>query len=170
MPEDIIATSFSKYFTFVELTNSKNHKDLVPQNRVDAMVYINSGKRLSKLLETIKLKVFNGVVISVSSGFRNIKLNHAVGSRQDGKEGRKLSNHCKFEAADIIPQDYTLKQAFDMIMAAYKKGLLPDLRKCIIEGVGSKEWLHIEVSMSPGDFKGFFTTNDGIKYTKIEVA
>jgi hypothetical protein len=167
MPEQIAATSFSKYFSFLELTDSKKHPTLVPQNRKDAMVYINAGKRLSKLLETIKLKVFASATIITSSGYRNEVLNHAVGSRQDGKDGRKLSNHCKFEAVDIIPQGYTLKQSFDMIMSAYKKGLLPDLRKCIIEDVGGKEWLHIEVSMSYGDFKGFLTTADGINYTRV---
>lgn len=149
---------YSKFFTFEELTDSEEHKELVEQNRIDAIKYVNSGKRLSKLCESIR-DILGGVAIKGNSGFRNEKLNKAVGSKQDGKEGRKLSNHCKFEAADLNILNMTEKQAFDKLMKAKKDGLLPDLRKVLMEG----SWLHVEVSMAVGDYKGFFVSHDGNK-------
>jgi len=159
-PED-----FAPHFSFAELTNSAGHPELVSQNRIDAKKCRLAGKRLSKLLESIR-HILGDKPITVSSGFRNEALNKAVGSRQDGKDGRKLSNHCKFEACDIVTQ-MPIKEAFNALMNAHRGGLLPDLRKCIIEQIGSRKWLHIEVTMKVGDYIGFLTTSDGVNYTKV---
>lgn len=153
-----MTSGYSKYFSFEELTDSEEHKELVEQNRIDAMKFVNSGKRLSKLAESVR-EILGGVAIKANSGFRNEKLNKAVGSKQDGKEGRKLSNHCKFEAVDLNILNMAEKQAFDKLIQAKKDGLLPDLRKVLLEG----SWLHIEVSMSVNDYKGFFISKDGNK-------
>ena len=157
--------SFSKFFTFEEFTDSKDHPELVAQNRIEAKQYLLAGKRLSKLLESIR-HILGDKPLTVSSGFRNEALNKAVGSRQDGKEGRKLSNHCKFEACDIISQ-MPIKEAFNALINAHRGGLLPDLRKCIIEQIGSRKWLHVEQAMKVGDYIGFLTTSNGVNYTKV---
>ena len=152
-----MAEGFSPKFTFEELTYSANHQDLVEQNRADAVKYLLAGKRLSKLLESIR-EVLGDKPIKVNSGFRNTRMNIAVGSIVPN------SSHTRFEAADITPTGVPLKESFNALMRAHKGGLLPDLRKCIIE---KNRWLHIEVAMSEGDHKGFLTTSDGVNYTKV---
>lgn len=143
--------NFSEFFTFEELTNSEDHAHLVPQNRADAKVYINAGKRLSKLLETIRI-ILGGKPIKINSGFRNARLNTAVKSKNE------KSKHTVFEAADIKPK-MSIDEAFKMLIHARQSGLLPDLRKVLQEG----SWLHVEVAMSEGDYRGFFVSKDGNK-------
>jgi hypothetical protein len=142
---------FSTFFSFEELTNSAGHPDLVSLNRTDAMRYINSGKRLSKLLESIR-GILGNKPLKVNSGFRNEALNKAVGSKS------KASKHTVFEAVDITPS-MPIKEAFNALMNAHRAGLLPDLRKVLHEGT----WLHCEVAMSVGDYRGFFVSKDGNK-------
>ena len=156
--------NFSPYFTFEELTDSQSHSDLVKLNRVDAIEFKVAGERLSKLLESIR-HILGDHPIKINSGYRNEALNKAVGGVDKIVNGKKvLSSHRRFEAADITPTDKPLKESFNAILRAYQGGLLPDLRKCIIE---KGRWLHIEVSMSEGDYKGFLTTADGINFTKV---
>jgi hypothetical protein len=141
---------FSQYFTFEELTDSEKHPNLVPQNRIDAVKYQNAGKRLSKLLESIR-HILGDKPLKVDSGFRNDALNLAVGSKA------KYSKHTLFEACDIVPSGMSIKEAFTVLINAQRGGLLPDLRKVLQEGT----WLHCEVSMSVGDYRGFFVSKDG---------
>ncbi len=142
---------FSEHFSFAELTYSKNHSELVAQNREDAKEYFLAGKRLSKLLESIREALGDKPLI-VNSGFRNKELNKAVGSKVNSK-------HMLFEAVDITPSHITTKEAFVMLLQARKSGQLQDLRKVLLEG----NWLHCEVAMSPNDYRGFFVSNDGNK-------
>lgn len=143
---------FSNYFTFADLTYSAGHPELVSKNREDAKQYIKAGKRLSKLLESIR-HVLGDKPIKVNSGFRNPQLNLAVGSKA------KSSAHLRFEACDIVPTSMPIKEAFTALMNAKRGGLLPDLRKVLHEG----SWLHVEVSMSQDDYVGFFVSHDGNK-------
>jgi hypothetical protein len=154
---------YSAFFTFNELTDSDSNKAFVANNRIDAKKYELAGRRLSNLLETIR-HILGDQPIKVSSGFRNPLLNKAIGSRQDGNNGRKLSTHCKFEAADIIPQMNT-NDAFTALMKAHKDGLLSDLRKVIRED--HKGILHIEVKMNVHETTMFFTTSDNIKFKRV---
>jgi len=149
---------YSEFFTFDELTDSKDHKDLVEQNRKDAMIYVNSGKRLSKLLGSIR-EIWNKS-IKATSGFRNKQLNLAVGSKA------KNSAHQRFEASDLLPPDgVTLNEFFNGIMDAFKKGLLPELRKVIRED--HRGICHVEVKMKASEPTDFYTTNDNIKFKKV---
>jgi zinc D-Ala-D-Ala carboxypeptidase len=150
--------NFSEYFTFKELTDSTSHPEMVAQNRLDAKQYLLAGKRLSKLLESIR-HILGDTPLKVNSGFRNARLNKAVGSKSTA------SKHTIFEAVDITPQNMSIKEAFGALMNAHRGGLLPDLRKVLYEG----SWLHVEVSMNVGDHRGFFTSNDGNK-TFVKVA
>lgn len=146
-----MVNGFSEFFTFEELTDSKGHPELVKQNRDDAIKYAVAGKRLSKLLESIR-HILGDKPLKVNSGFRNEALNKAVGSKS------KASKHTVFEAVDITPS-MPIKEAFNALMNAHRAGLLPDLRKVLHEGT----WLHCEVAMSVGDFRGFFVSHDGNK-------
>lgn len=149
--------SFSEFFTFKELTDSAGHPEMVAQNRLDAKQYLLAGKRLSKLLESIR-HILGDKPLKVNSGFRNERLNKAVGSKSLN------SKHTVFEAVDITPSGMSIKEAFTALIMAHKGGLLPDLRKVLHEG----SWLHCEVSMSVGDYRGFFVSNDNnVTFTKV---
>jgi len=147
-----MVSGYSKFFTFEELTDSEGHPELVKQNRIDAIKYVNSGKRLSKLAESIR-EILGGDAIKVNSGFRNDKLNKAVGSKSAN------SKHKVFEAVDLNILNMTESEAFKKLIKAKQDGLIPDLRKVLQEG----SWLHIEVSMKVGDYRGFFVSKDGNK-------
>lgn len=165
---------FSEHFSFEELTNSEGHPNLVPKNRIDAQKYILSGKKLALLLENIR-HVLRDEPLKVNSGFRNNDLNTAIYipifvnqgmSLQSATEKAKAkkSNHNLFEAVDITPSNMTVKEAFKILMQAREAGLLPTLRKVLQEG----SWLHCEVSTSAGDYRGFWTSNDGNKtFTRV---
>lgn len=143
---------FAPHFSFAELTNSEGHPSLVTQNRIDAKQYRLAGKRLSKLLESIR-HILGDEPLKINSGYRNNALNIAVGSKA------KNSAHLRFEAADIKPLGMSIKEAFTALINAKRGGLLPDLRKVLQEGT----WLHVEVSMSADDYRGFFISKDGNK-------
>jgi len=143
--------SFSQYFTFDELTNS-SHTELVEKNREDAKQFLLAGKRLSKLLESIR-HILGDKPLKINSGYRNALLNTTIGSKS------KNSAHTRFEAVDITPNHMPIKEAFNALMNAKNAGLLPDIRKVLHEGT----WLHIEVSMAVGDYRGFFISRDGNK-------
>lgn len=69
--------------------------------------------------------------ISVSSGYRNTRLNRLVG-------GSATSNHLHGCAADITPQKATFKQVYDFITTNL------DYDECFIEtNKEGKKWLHI---------------------------
>lgn len=139
-------------FTFEELTNSESHPELVPQNRIDAKKYLSSFNKLVALLEDIR-RVLGNMPIKVNSGFRNYELNKAVGSKSSN------SKHTLFEAADIVPSGMSIQDAFSKLIESHKNGALPTLRKVLQEG----SWLHVEVSTTPGDYRGFFVSKDGNK-------
>lgn len=152
-----MTTGYDEHFSFEELTDSENHPELVKQNREDAKKYINSGKRLSKLLGTVR-EILGEKPIKINSGFRNDKLNKAV------KSISTKSKHLYFEACDFTPKNMTVKEAFDKLHQAHKEGKLPDLRQVLEEG----SWLHLEVSMSVGDYLGFFLYDKKLnKKTKV---
>ena len=137
-------------FTFEELTDSEEHPELVPQNRIDAKKYIASCNKLIALLDAIR-HILGDKPLKVDSGFRNPALNKAVGSKSQN------SKHTLFEAADIVPSGMSIKEAFAALITAQKGGLLPTLRKVLQEGT----WLHVEVSTAVGDYRGFFVSKDG---------
>jgi len=84
----------SENFTLEELTNSSDHPELVEQNKSDALEFIHNGETLCfRILQVLRDHIERP--ISVGSGFRNPKLNKAVGSKA------KHSQHMSFDAADI---------------------------------------------------------------------
>ena len=147
--------SFSQYFSFLELTNSEHHPEMVSANRLDAKQYLLAGKRLSTLLESIR-HILGDKPLKVTSGYRNARLNKAVGSVA------KNSAHMRFEAVDIKPE-MNLKEAFNALIMAHKGGLIPDLRRVLIES----SWLHIQVKMDASEPTEFYTTKDNVNFTKV---
>lgn len=148
---------FSPYFSFEELTYT-SHLELLSRNRVDAKAFRLAGKRLSKLLESIR-HILGDKPLKINSGFRNLSVNKAVGSKA------KSSAHMRFEAADIVPSGMSIKEALMAILNAQRSGLLPDLRKAIRED--HKGIIHVEVKMSNDEETTFYTTNDNVNFQEI---
>ena len=146
---------FNKYFSFDELTDSANHKELVARNREDAVEYATIGKRLSELLGQIR-EILGNKPIKVTSGFRNEYLNKVVGSVA------KSSAHLRFAAADIIPSGMSVNEAFGELILNRDK--LPELKKCIIE---KNTWLHVEVKLSLNEEQQFYNSKDGIHFQAV---
>lgn len=138
------------------MTNSTRYPHAVEANRKEAMKFINAGKRLSKLMESIRL--FLDVPLKESSGFRGETLTKA------GKFS-STSKHTKFEALDVVPIGMSVDDAFDLIKDNADK--FHDLRRVIKEKLGGKEWLHIEVKMSPDEPQVFAIMTDTIKYKVV---
>jgi hypothetical protein len=147
---------FSKYFTFEAMTNSTSYPKAVDANRKEAVQFIKAGKRLSKMMESVRL--FLGVPLKESSGFRGKTLT-AMGKFS------KTSVHTKFEALDVIPIGMSVDDAFEKVKA--NKHLFPDLRRVIKEKIGGKEWLHFEVKMSADEPQVFAIMTDSIKYQVV---
>ena len=145
---------FHKNFTFEELIKT-HHTNLQNTNIEQSMKYINAGKRLSKLLGSIREAY--GFALSVSSGYRCPELNIKVGSKA------KSSAHLRFEAADVIPIGKTAKQFFYWL--ENNKDRFSDLRKAIYES--HKGIVHIEVKMSADEPQTLYTTNDNITFKGV---
>lgn len=146
----------SKNFTFEELTNSTSHPELVGQNMMDARGYEKQLKYTASTLEEIRAIL--GVPMKITSGFRNVALNKAVG-------GSPTSGHTKGLCADFQPIGLEISHAFDMIQA--NKSKCPSLKKCIYESINGARWLHIETKTEANQPQQFFTTNNGKTYKEI---
>lgn len=147
---------FSKYFTFKNMTKSAKYPHLVELNREEALPFIESGKKLSFLCE--KIRLFLGVPLKETSGFRGVALSNAGGFSL-------RSAHTKFEALDVVPMGMSAKEAF--WITKENAHLFDDLRKVILEQVNGKEWLHIEVKTKDDDILAFYTTTNGKNFTKV---
>lgn len=148
----------TEHFSFEELTDSSKFPNLVEQNRLDAMnpILLKHLKYIAGTLEEIRVVL--GCKIAISSGYRNDALNKAVG-------GSTTSTHKQGITADIVPYIGTVEEAFEKLLANRDK--LPSMRKCIIEGIKGKVWLHIQAKVETKEKQEFFKTNDGINYIKV---
>ena len=146
----------TEHFSFNELTDSKNHPELVVANRVSAQAYLKQLKYVAATLEEIRAVL--GVPMAVTSGFRNPALNRAVG-------GSQTSGHTLGLCADFKPIGMEVKEAFKLIKE--NKHLCPSLKKCIYENIKGSQWLHIESKTEAGQFTQFYTTTTGRKYDEV---
>jgi len=151
--------NLSKNFTFEELTDSDGHKNLVPINRKEGMVFVNNLTSLAvNILQPLREKI--GGEIKVTSGFRGPSLNKAVGGSSTGA-------HPKGLAADIQCPTVSVDELFKIIKdnTSMFNGMLD---KCIIEKIGSRRWIHISVAETKAKARNeFYTTNDGKSYTRV---
>ncbi|MDD2273933.1 MAG: D-Ala-D-Ala carboxypeptidase family metallohydrolase [Desulfuromonadaceae bacterium] len=143
----------SEHFSFMELTDSTSHPELVGQNMIDARGYEKQLKYTAYTLEEIRRVL--GVPMKITSGFRNNALNKAVG-------GSPTSGHAKGLCADFKPIGMSVEDAYDLIMM--NKSKCPSLKKCIFESIKGAKWLHIETKTEANQPTQFYTTTDGKNY------
>ena len=123
----------SEHFTLEELTASDTAARLGIDNTPPTHA-IENLKRLCALLEDVRHAV--GKPIRISSGYRCLKLNHAVGSRD-------TSQHLQGCAADIKVQGVTVDELMKVIIGAGVK-----FDQLIRE---FDSWVHISVPNTPAD-------------------
>ena len=147
----------SEHFSFLELTDSQSHPELVGRNMQDARAFEKQLKYTAYTLEEIRRVL--GVPMKITSGFRNGALNKAAG-------GSPTSGHAKGLCADFKPIGLDITDAFAMIQNSRDK--CPSLKKCIYESVNGAKWLHIETKTEASQPQQFFTTSNGKTYTEIK--
>lgn len=124
-----------KYFTIAELTKSETAERKGISNIPLSEHKANLTTLVNKVIDP--LREAYGKPIVVTSGYRSPMLNKAVG-------GVSTSQHCKGEAADIVPKDRKdMRKLFDLAKA------LPDFDQLINEKPdknGVPTWIHISYS------------------------
>lgn len=159
---------FTTNFSFEEMTDSDGHPQLVQTNRQEVLdnqqlmdnlrnhaIYI-----LQPLRDALSSNSGHSVSITISSGYRGVALNNAVGGSVTGA-------HPRGQATDLVCGEYNTNQLFDFIRnnTPIFNGWMD---KCIIEKVGGKEWVHIASAPHGTARCEFYTTADGHNYTLIQ--
>ena len=136
----------TNHFNFNELTITSVSEWLQKLNRKSA-----DKEDIYKLaLFAEQVRAFLGRPMVITSGYRCIELNKAVG-------GSATSQHLKAQAIDFVPSQMKLEDAFGLLMASpLVYGQL------IIEHSKGKEWIHV----SMGDKRENLVYIDG-KYKKL---
>lgn len=119
----------SPHFSLEELTFSQAAVRLGIDNTPDAEEIANLRHLCDELLEPARLVL--GVPLHVDSGYRSIKVNAQVG-------GDSASAHMYGRAADIIPINMSISEAFDRL----RKDITLPYDKIIFE---CKAWIHIAI-------------------------
>jgi len=148
----------SEHFSFLELTDSSSHQDLVSQNRIDAKAYEKQLKYIACTLE--ELRIVLKVPMKITSGFRNTVLNKVVG-------GSPTSGHTKGLCVDFKPIGISIEEAYELIKS--NKDKCPSLKKCIFESVKGAKWLHVETKTEVNQPTQFYTTSNGKTYIEERV-
>lgn len=142
------STLLSKNFPLVEFTNSNTASRLGIDNTPDAAAIVNLRSMAKSLLQPIRSKVAQPVVIT--SGYRSLELNRSLGSKD-------TSQHIKGQAADIYVPGYT---AYQLASRIVREGFSFD--QLILEnydGPGTG-WVHISY-VSAAENRGEVLTISG---------
>lgn len=130
----------SKNFTLEELVKSQQAIRLGIDNTPSEVVISNLKGLVTDVLQPLRDKL--GKVVSVSSGYRSVELNKAIG-------GSATSDHCKGFAADIEVPGMSNKDLFEYIKNNFKfKQVILEFH---IDGIADSGWVHI--SHDPNNLK-----------------
>jgi len=117
-------------FSLNELTFSDKANELGINNSPSAYIVINLNRLANKLEE---VRLLFGKAIYVSSGYRCLKLNRAIGSKD-------TSQHVLGCAADFHINGYTPKQIIAKVLVS---GI--EFDQIIEEHLGGRSWVHISI-------------------------
>lgn len=144
-----------KYFKLSEFAVSSEHPELVeiPTGQIKTNVENLGNNLLDKIRENI------GIPMTITSGYRNKKLNKAVG-------GAVNSNHLYGYAADCVCGNKR-SDNLKMVYAILNLGL--DYDEVIIEKgtLTNPHWIHIALKTT-GNRKKFLYSPDGKTYRPIK--
>lgn len=127
----------SKYFKLEEFLSSSKARQKSIEN-LPSWEVVENLNELALFLDDLREAWGSG--IKISSGFRNAKLNAAVG-------GVPSSCHIKGKAADLIPANGKMDE-FKKFIVKYLAD--KDFDECIMERSGKTEWLHIQLYSNNG--------------------
>ncbi len=153
-----------KYFTVNELCVSATYPKLVEVPKPGTSIYNNIVKLINNLLDPVRTKL--NQPISVSSGYRNEKLNTAT-------KGSKTSMHRYGLAADT----HTGKGGADnlKIVEALLESNVP-FDQCIIEyptikngKIIAASWIHLGLNTNGNNRKQILYTIDGLHYPTVKI-
>lgn len=124
----------SQHFELAEFTRSDTARRLKIDNVPNLQEIENLTNLCIHVLEPARQKT--NAQIYITSGFRSLALNRAVG-------GVPSSQHCKGLAADlrVYTQFYT-----DNLVSALKE---TDFDQLILEKSGARKWIHVSWSPNP---------------------
>lgn len=112
-----------------------SHLDLQAENSQVTQEQIDKLKKVAGLMEHIRYVL--GVPLTITSGYRCLKLNERVGSRPD-------SQHVKCEACDFIPKGLDLGEAFRKIKKDMEE-TGTNIGQLIFENNGKTSWCHVSL-------------------------
>lgn len=127
----LLAQKLTPHFSLAELVHSdtaiaKGIDNTPPEELLPRLV------RLAEMLERIRAAV--GCPIVISSGYRCVRLNAAVG-------GASSSDHPQGSAADITAPSYGSATDLARLLAPLVSTL--GIGQLILEGVKGKQWVHV---------------------------
>ena len=128
----------SKYFKLEEFLTSSTARQKKIEN-LPSWEIIEHLEELALVLDDLREKWGSG--IKISSGYRNEKLNEAVG-------GVRNSAHLSGWAADIQPSNGRF-QTFIIFVKDYLKD--KDFDECIIEMNSKARWIHFALRSKKGE-------------------
>ena len=130
----------SKNFSLHELTKSQQGTRLGIDNTPSDSVIKNLQGLVNNILQPLRDML--GKPISISSGYRSLELNTAIG-------GGRTSEHCFGYAADVEVPGMDNKELFNLVKNNFKFTQL--ILEFYQEGIADSGWVH--VSYNPTNLK-----------------
>lgn len=148
----------TKNFSLAEMIKSQQTTRLCIDNYPNETIIKDLENLCKGVLQPLRDNL--GRVVSVSSGYRSVELNRAIG-------GSPTSDHCKGYAADIEVPGMDNKELFEYIRKNFKFTQL--ILEFYQEGIPDSGWIH--VSYNPDNLKCECLTatkkNGKTVYTKV---
>ena len=145
-----------KYFTIKELCASFKATQLGIKNEPTKQVLVNLESLVLNILDPLRAAWGGGII--VTSGYRSVALNKAVG-------GSPSSAHRYGLAADIVPADRRIA-AFKAFCVKWLKDNAVNFDQYIDEADGS-EWVHIAIKSGNGNQRRQFLKYRNKKYLPL---
>lgn len=130
-----------KYFTLKELCASATATRLVIKNEPTKAAILNLESLVLNILDPLRAAWGGGII--VTSGYRSVALNKAVG-------GSPSSAHRYGLAADIVPTDKRIG-VFKAFVVKWLKDNAINFDQYIDEQGGGSEWVHIGIKSPSGN-------------------
>lgn len=130
-----------KYFSIKELTASAKATQLGIKNEPSKAAALNLESLVLNILDPLRAAWGGGII--VTSGYRSVALNKAVG-------GSNTSAHLYGYAADIVPADRRIA-AFKAFCVKWLKDNAINFDQYIDEQGGGSEWVHIGIKSPSGN-------------------
>lgn len=144
----------SEHFTLSEFTRSATADRLGIDNKISSPDILLNLTDLAALLERVR-SIIGGKPVVVTSGYRCLKLNAAVGSRTS-------SDHVIGKAADIVAPSFGSPLKLATLIASKADAL--GIGQVILERTGTKEWVHVSTRRPEKDINRIITIADsGVK-------